>query len=208
MSHIDQKIIIIDNSPPELQTSANIIIDAVELTSSVELDIPQIADIIDTQPVITNDAPESFPLGETIVTWTATDTSGNSSSSTQLVTVEICGNSSSYYNFIIGTAEDDFLIGTALPDLIFGYGGDDIIIGNNGNDCIFAGEGSDIIFGNSGDDTITSGQGNDIIKGNSGEDILNGGLGLDMIDGGDDIDTCVVIEEQNSDLVVKCEISE
>ena len=36
---------------------------------------------------VTNDAPESFPLGETIVTWTATDTSGNSVSDTQLVTV-------------------------------------------------------------------------------------------------------------------------
>ena len=32
---------------------------------------------------ITNDAPEVFPLGETIVTWTATDTSGNFASTTQ-----------------------------------------------------------------------------------------------------------------------------
>ena len=30
---------------------------------------------------ITNDAPTTFPLGETIVTWTATDSSGNSASS-------------------------------------------------------------------------------------------------------------------------------
>jgi hypothetical protein len=29
-----------------------------------------------------------------------------------------------------------------------------------------------------------------------------------MIDGGDDIDTCIVIEEQNSDLVVKCETNQ
>ena len=203
-----QSISIIDTTAPEVIPPENIIQEAENISSNfVVLGNSETYDIVDVSS-ITNDAPESFPLGETIVTWTATDTSGNSSSSTQLVTVEICGNSSSYYNFIIGTAEDDFLIGTALPDLIFGYGGDDIIIGNNGNDCIFAGEGSDIIFGNSGDDTITSGQGNDIIKGNSGEDILNGGLGLDMIDGGDDIDTCVVIEEQNSDLVVKCEISE
>ena len=36
---------------------------------------------------ITNDAPTVFPLGETIVTWTATDSSGNSASATQTITV-------------------------------------------------------------------------------------------------------------------------
>ena len=191
-----------------MQASTSVIIDAIELESDVELIPPQISDIIDMQPIITNDAPEFFPLGETIVTWTATDTSGNSVSDTQLVSVQICGNSPSYYNFIIGTAENDFLTGTGLPDVIFAYGGDDIIIGNNGNDCIFAGEGNDIIFGNSGDDNITSGQGNDVVKGNSGADILKGGIGLDMIDGGDDIDTCIIVEEENSDLVIKCEKTE
>ena len=205
ISYTDHKVIVVDNSPPELTPPPDMVIDAVSLENFIEINPPEISDIIDTQPIITNDAPESFPLGETVVTWTATDTSGNSVSETQLISVQICGNSPSYYNFIMGTVEDDFLTGTSLPDLIFGEGGDDIIIGNNGNDCIFAGEGNDIVFGNSGDDIITGGQGNDVIKGDSGEDILSGGVGLDMIDGGDDIDTCLVIEEQNSDLVVKCE---
>jgi len=208
ISYTDHKVIVVDNSPPELTPSPDMVIDAVSLENFIEINLPEISDIIDTQPIITNDAPELFPLGETVVTWTATDTSGNSVSETQLISVQICGNSPSYYNFIMGTAEDDFLTGTSLPDLIFGDGGDDIIIGNNGNDCIFAGEGNDIVFGNSGDDSITGGQGNDVIKGDSGEDILSGGVGLDMIDGGDDIDTCLVIEEQNSDLVVKCETIE
>jgi len=208
ISQIDQKIIIIDNSPPELQISEDIIFDATSLENIIELSSPQILDIIDAQPIITNDAPEIFPLGETIVTWTASDNAGNSVSDTQLVNVQICGNSPSYYNMILGTAEDNFITGTNLPDLIFGYGGDDIIMGNNGNDCIFAGEGNDIIFGNSGDDNITGDQGNDMLKGDSGEDVLKGGVGFDMIDGGDDIDTCIVVEEQNSDLVVKCETSE
>ena len=183
------------------------IIDATSLQSIIEIDSPKTSDIMGISSV-TNDAPESFPLGETVVTWTATDTSGNSVSDTQLVTVQICGNLPSYYNMIIGTAEDDFITGTNLPDLIFSIGGDDIIIGNNGNDCIFAGEGSDIVFGNNGDDNITGGQGNDIIKGASGDDTLKGGIGLDMIDGGDDIDRCIIIDEQNSDLVVKCEVNE
>ena len=208
ISQIDQKIIVVDNSPPELQISGDIIFDATSLENIIELDSPQISDIIDTQPIITNNAPETFPLGETIVTWTASDNAGNSVSEMQLINVQICGNSPSYYNMILGTAEDNFLSGTSLPDLIFGYGGDDIIMGNNGNDCIFAGEGNDIIFGNGGDDNISGDQGNDMLKGDSGEDILKGGVGLDMIDGGDDIDTCIVVEEQNSDLVVKCETNE
>ena len=45
-------------------------------------------DACDTSPTITNDAPAQFPLGETIVTYTATDANGNASSATQSVTVE------------------------------------------------------------------------------------------------------------------------
>lgn len=36
---------------------------------------------------ITNNAPDSFPLGETIIEWTVSDASGNETSDTQLVTV-------------------------------------------------------------------------------------------------------------------------
>ena len=66
----------------------------------------------------------------------------------------------------------------------------------------------DIIFGNEGNDNISGEDGNDIIKGQSGEDFLFGGFGLDVIDGGDDIDTCKIINEQNNDVVIKCESEE
>ena len=36
---------------------------------------------------ITNDAPLYYEFGETVVTWTATDSSGNSASATQTITV-------------------------------------------------------------------------------------------------------------------------
>ncbi len=45
------------------------------------------ADICDAAPVLTNDAPDVFPLGTTIVTWTATDAAGNVATATQKVTV-------------------------------------------------------------------------------------------------------------------------
>ena len=163
---------------------------------------------MDASPTVSNNAPEFFPLGETIVTWTVTDTSGNTSSLIQNISVQACGKSESYYNQILGTPDDDILIGTNLPDLIFSFSGDDIISGDKGNDCILAGDGDDIIFGDEGNDNISGGSGSDIIKGQSGEDILKGGLGLDIVNGGDDLDVYKTVDELNSDLVLNCETTE
>ncbi|MBI5646958.1 MAG: T9SS type A sorting domain-containing protein [Ignavibacteriae bacterium] len=41
-----------------------------------------------TVSTVTNDAPSSFPIGATIVTWTVTDQDGNDATATQTVTVE------------------------------------------------------------------------------------------------------------------------
>jgi len=35
---------------------------------------------------VTSDSPDTFPLGETVITWTATDSSGNSATATQIAT--------------------------------------------------------------------------------------------------------------------------
>lgn len=48
---------------------------------------PTITDDMDPNPTLTNDAPDIFPLGKTVVTWTATDAIGNSSTAIQNVTV-------------------------------------------------------------------------------------------------------------------------
>lgn len=45
-------------------------------------------DSCDPNPLISNDAPPLFQLGDTTVTWTATDDDGNTDSDTQTVTVE------------------------------------------------------------------------------------------------------------------------
>ena len=203
-----QTITVVDTTAPVIITPENIITDAVNTETLLEIGLASITDIIDDIPTITNDAPEVFPLGETIVTWTATDKFGNTSSSLQIISVLTCGNDPLSYNLIVGSEDDDILIGTTLSDLIFANGGDDIISGDKGNDCIIGGDGDDIIFGNQGNDNISGQDGNDIIKGQSGEDFIFGGLGLDMIDGGDDIDTCKVIDEQNYDIIIKCESNE
>ena len=203
-----QTITVVDTTAPTLDAPGNIIVDTESINTILEIGLASVNDIIDDTPSITNDAPEVFPLGETIVTWTATDKFGNTSSETQTISVQVCGNSPSYYNMIVGTDDDDLLLGTNMSDLIFAKGGDDIISGDKGNDCIIAGDGDDIIFGNEGNDTISGQGGNDIIKGHSGEDFVFGGHGLDMIDGGEDIDTCKIIDEQNFDIVIRCESNE
>ncbi|GAA4324621.1 hypothetical protein GCM10023164_25780 [Christiangramia aestuarii] len=57
--------------------------------SSVALEMPAVTDncTVEEDLVITNDAPEVFELGQTIVTWTITDAAGNSSSCEQIVNV-------------------------------------------------------------------------------------------------------------------------
>ena len=203
-----QTITVVDTTAPVITVPQNIIVEAENTETFLEIGLASITDIIDDDPAITNDAPATFPLGETIVTWTATDRFGNSSSSLQTISVQTCGNDPLSYNLIVGSEEDDILIGTTLSDLIFGNGGDDIISGDKGNDCIIAGDGDDIIFGDQGNDNISGQDGNDIIKGQSGQDSIFGGLGLDVIDGGDDIDTCKIIDEQSYDIVIKCESNE
>jgi Ca2+-binding RTX toxin-like protein len=92
------------------------------------------------------------------------------------------------FNTIMGTADDDILMGTNGRDLIFGLKGNDIIIGANGDDCLVGGDGNDTIEGQNGNDVIEGGQGDDELHGDNGDDAINGGDGNDRVlgDNGDD----------------------
>jgi hypothetical protein len=64
--------------------------------ATVDLGIPTVSDACDGSPTIVNDAPALFPIGTTVVTWSATDASGNVATATQEVVVETgaaCGTS-------------------------------------------------------------------------------------------------------------------
>ena len=200
-----QTITVLDTTPPELTIPADVIIDATGLETLVVIGDAISSDLTDSAPTIANDGPFSYPLGETIVTWTTSDQLGNTISTTQIINVQACGKPDSYYNTIMGTPDEDILFGTNIADLIFGFEGDDIISGAKGNDCIFGGDGDDIVFGNEGNDNISGGDGSDILKGKSGDDIVSGGNGIDIIDGGDDRDSCNASEESAGDLTIKCE---
>ena len=53
----------------------------------VALGTPVVTDDIDPSPNVSSEAPAAFPVGITVVTWTATDASGNAANDTQNVTV-------------------------------------------------------------------------------------------------------------------------
>jgi|GEM_PF-2640173 len=77
-----------DTVPPMITAPADISTEAAGMTTPiVTLGSPVVADNLDPSPTVTNDAPTSFSLGSTMITWTATDFSGNSATDTQSVTV-------------------------------------------------------------------------------------------------------------------------
>ena len=197
-----QTVTIVDTTYPELIMPEDIMIGAYSLEKQVEIGDAQANDLAGSVLTITNDAPTTFPLGDTIVTWSVSDEFGNSVSSEQTISIQPCGKPLSYYNQIFGTAAADTIIGTDVADLIFAFAGDDMIFGGEGNDCIIGGDGDDLIFGNAGGDHLVGGEGNDILKGFSGDDKLTGGIGTDILDGGDDYDTSY---DSASDIIIKCE---
>jgi len=144
----------------------------------------------------TNDKPAKFPLGRTIVTWTATSALGGSATATQVVTAILADDSSccpTGSHIIIGTSNNDTLNGTAGPDCILGRGsqdtingngGDDVLSGGDGNDTINGGDGNDKLYGGTGQDNLNGQNGNDVLYGNDGDDICHGNVGADALYGG------------------------
>ena len=87
LSTLEQEIHVIDTTSPTITVPTDIQVEATSIDANIiEFGSADASDLVEIDS-ITNDAPEVFPLGETIVTWTATDTSGNSASDTQTISV-------------------------------------------------------------------------------------------------------------------------
>jgi hypothetical protein len=80
-----QQVTLRDTTPPQITAPAGVTAEATGATTVVALGTPTASDIF---PVtVGNDAPAAFPLGNTTVTWAATDSSDNSATATQQITV-------------------------------------------------------------------------------------------------------------------------
>src|SRR3970282_308456 len=78
-----QQIAVVDTTAPSIISPEDIILEASSAQNNiVNLGQAQASDLVSILS-ITNDAPDAFSLGETIVTWTAIDSSGNSVNTAQ-----------------------------------------------------------------------------------------------------------------------------
>jgi Ca2+-binding RTX toxin-like protein len=90
---------------------------------------------------------------------------------------------------IVGTNDDDILLGEVGDNLIQGLAGNDRLVGRDGNDLLQGGDGNDDLLGRYGNDTLEGGNGRDTLDGGAGKDRLQGGAGIDIVYGREDNDT-------------------
>ncbi|HET8719557.1 MAG TPA: HYR domain-containing protein, partial [Candidatus Nitrosotenuis sp.] len=84
---VSQKISVVDTTAPKFSKIAGIMAEASTVDKNqVSLGTPDVFDSIGITS-LSNDAPDAFQLGQTTVTWTATDEAGNTATATQLVTI-------------------------------------------------------------------------------------------------------------------------
>ena len=82
-----QNVTIVDSTAPTITAPADITIEATSANdNTISLSLPTASDAV-SDVMLENDAPLEFSLGETIITWSATDAAGNSATATQKVTV-------------------------------------------------------------------------------------------------------------------------
>jgi hypothetical protein len=83
-------VTVADTIPPSLIPPPDVTVTIVTGTSAaVALGIPTAQDGADPHPTVTHNAPATFPLGATTVTWTVTDAAGHRTTATQQVTVAL-----------------------------------------------------------------------------------------------------------------------
>ncbi len=79
--------IVTDTTPPVVTAPADITTEATGPTTTVALGTATANDETDGPLTPANNAPSSFPVGLTVVTWSATDAAGNTGTDTQNVTI-------------------------------------------------------------------------------------------------------------------------
>ncbi|PJA24498.1 MAG: hypothetical protein COX57_08560, partial [Alphaproteobacteria bacterium CG_4_10_14_0_2_um_filter_63_37] len=82
-----QTVTVVDTTPPTVTAPANLTIEATGPLTAVAVGSATATDLVDGTLTPASDAPTDFPVGTTVVTWSATDAAGNTGTATQTVTV-------------------------------------------------------------------------------------------------------------------------
>jgi PKD repeat protein len=104
-----QTVTVVDTIAPSITAPADITVEATGETTPVALGAPSVSDIADPDPTVTNDAPATFAVGETVVTWTAEDDASNTASDTQTVTVTEIGGSPKLFRDVVFDVGADWM---------------------------------------------------------------------------------------------------
>ena len=83
-----QNVTVEDTTAPVVTAPAAVTAEAAGAETAVEIGSATAVDLVDGAVAVSSDAPASYPVGTTVVTWTATDAAGNTATATQNVTVE------------------------------------------------------------------------------------------------------------------------
>jgi len=102
-----------------------------------------------------------------------------------------------YPGGILGTENNDRIIGSSVTDVVLAGQGADTLEGAGGGDYLLGGKGDDRILGEDGNDILNGNKGNDFVSGGVGDDLLRGGKGNDQIFGDDGED--ILIGERGTD---------
>jgi hypothetical protein len=78
-------VTVADTTPPVIAAPADVVAEANAVLSTVAIGSATATDIFPV--IVASDAPAAYPLGETTVSWTATDANGNQAGATQAVRV-------------------------------------------------------------------------------------------------------------------------
>lgn len=131
------------------------------------------------------------------------DTSDEDSSDEDSSDCDIPDEEDEPFNLVLGTINNDVVVGGSASDHIQGYGGDDYLDGSDGNDVIHGYSGNDILFGGNGNDELYGSEGSDIIYGGSGADYFECDAGNDIIYGGTGADFYTWRRGDGDDLVIE-----
>ncbi|MDZ7643282.1 MAG: Ig-like domain-containing protein [Woeseiaceae bacterium] len=82
------RVEVVDTRPPILFPPPAVNLISSDPSNAIDIGWAGVFDVADPEVSVTNDAPDTYPLGRTPVTWTATDGSGNTATATQWVNVK------------------------------------------------------------------------------------------------------------------------
>ena len=117
---VTQLVTVVDTLAPVIRPPEGVIRESAAPVA-IALQAPQIFDFVDAAPAVANDAPATFPLGTTPVTWTVTDQSGNTANAVQYVAVKAPGTNTAPTAQPLAASAESF---TTTPILVTGQDAD------------------------------------------------------------------------------------